>query len=198
VVEANLFEECNGEVEIVSNKSSENRYRSNTFRRCEGALTLRHGHGCIVEGNIFLGEAQPNTGGVRVIDAGHRVTHNYFRDLAGKDTRAALCLMNGIVNSPATGYFQVRRAEITSNTFLNCRETFVLGYAGEGGTLAPEDCTFTSNAVISKYMPHVRTITPLVRDKWEKNTMSAAAKNIPAPPPTVQDVGPAWSPSRPR
>ncbi len=198
VVESNLFEECNGEVEIVSNKSSENIYRGNFFRRCEGALTLRHGHACTVEGNVFLGENLPRTGGVRVIDADHRVTKNHFADLTGEGTRAALCMMNGIVDSKPNGYFPVRRAHIESNTFINCRETFVLGYADEGGTLPPEDCVFDGNTVVSKHAPHVRTTTPLVRAKWGENLMTDASANLPAAPPILQDVGPAWSQPSPR
>jgi poly(beta-D-mannuronate) lyase len=182
----------------VSNKSSENLYLTNTFRRCEGALTLRHGHACKVSGNVFLGEGQPRTGGVRVIDADHSVIGNHFRDLTGEGTRAALCMMNGVVNSKPNGYFPVRRAIIYYNTFANCRETFVLGYAGEGGTLAPEDCQFGGNFVNSKHTPHVRTITPLVRDKWEGNVMSETMENVPDQtvpnaPLTAKDVGPAWS-----
>lgn len=196
VVEENLFEECNGEVEIVSNKSSENTYRGNTFLRCEGALTLRHGHACTVEGNIFLGENAPRTGGVRVIDADHRVVNNSFFDLTGEGTRAALCMMNGIVNSKVNGYFQVRRAKIEANVFVNCRETFVLGYAGEGGTLSPEDCEFTKNVVASKHTPHVREITPLVRVQWNHNTMSDEDEARPVPS-RACEFGPEWRRSAP-
>ena len=71
VVENNLFEQCNGDVEIVSNKSGENVYRHNTFVECVGALTLRHGKGCVVEGNYFLGHLAPQTGGVRIIGEDH-------------------------------------------------------------------------------------------------------------------------------
>ena len=42
IVEENYFERCNGEGEIISNKSCENIYRHNLFDRCAGALTLRH------------------------------------------------------------------------------------------------------------------------------------------------------------
>lgn len=192
VVEENLFEECNGEVEIVSNKSSKNIYRKNVFRRCEGALTLRHGHACTVEGNVFLGEGQPRTGGVRVIDADHIVRDNFFLDLAGEETRAALCLMNGIVNSKPNGYYPVRRARIEANTFINCRETFILGYADEGGTLPPEDCVFARNVVVSKHAPHVRTVTPLVRDQWQENRLTESSDSVPAPPPYGAEFGPAW------
>ena len=64
VVEDNLFEACNGEFECVSNKSCGNVYRRNTFRRCTGALTLRHGNRCRIEGNFFLGEGAANAAGV--------------------------------------------------------------------------------------------------------------------------------------
>jgi len=194
-VESNLFEECNGEVEIISSKSSENIYRGNTFRRCEGALTLRHGHACTVEGNVFLGEGKPRTGGVRIIDADHRVVKNFFRDLTGEDTRAALCMMNGIVNSKPNEYYPVRRALVTANTLVNCAQNFVLGYAGEGGTLAPEDCVFERNRIVSKQEPHVRTITPLIRATWKDNAMSndpnAASDPFPAAL-TAAEVGPEW------
>ena len=43
IVEENFFDRCNGEGEIISNKSCGNVYRHNLFERCEGALTLRHG-----------------------------------------------------------------------------------------------------------------------------------------------------------
>eukprot|EP01031_Cornospumella_fuschlensis_P051210 gene51210-62619_t len=43
-----------GEPEAVSNKSSNNTYRYNTFREVRGQITLRHGDGCTVEGNFFF------------------------------------------------------------------------------------------------------------------------------------------------
>jgi len=202
IVEENLFEGCSGEVEIVSNKSCENVYRHNTFRRCEGALTMRHGHACTVEGNFFFGEGQPNTGGVRVIDAGHRVLNNYFADLGGEKTRAALCLMNGIVNSKPNGYFQVRNAVIAFNTFVNCRETFVLGFANEGGTLPPEDSVFANNLVSSPHGPLARIDTPLRRCTWPGNLFFGAASGLPADltlleadPKLAQDSTGLWRPS---
>ncbi|SVB88483.1 uncharacterized protein METZ01_LOCUS241337, partial [marine metagenome] len=86
----NLFEGCSGEAEIITNKSCENYFQSNTFRKCQGALTLRHGDRSVVEGNFFLGEGEKSTGGVRVIGEGHRIWNNYFCDLTGSGARAAL------------------------------------------------------------------------------------------------------------
>jgi len=149
VVAANYFEQCNGEIEIISNKSCENIYRNNIFFECAGALTLRHGNRCEVYGNVFIGNGRNNTGGVRIIGEDHHVANNSFFDLAGQDARAAICLMNGVVNSPPNGYFQVKRAFIASNTFVRCRQNFVIGYPGEKATLLPVECVITNNIIVA-------------------------------------------------
>jgi poly(beta-D-mannuronate) lyase len=149
-VEFNLFQECNGEVEIVSNKSCENVYRHNTFLNSEGAMTLRHGNRCVVEANYFLGNHRKNTGGVRIIGEDHRVVNNLFSELGGEETRSALTLMNGLKDSPLHGYFQVKRATIAFNTFLNCKSALVLGYVSDnpkGADLPPLDCVFAHNVL---------------------------------------------------
>lgn len=111
-VEYNYFENCNGETEIISNKSCENIYRYNTFYECEGTLTLRHGNNCTVHGNFFFGNGKSMTGGVRIIGENHKVFNNYFQDLAGTGFRAPLSLMNGIPDSPLNEYFQVKDPHI--------------------------------------------------------------------------------------
>ncbi|MCL2651402.1 MAG: polysaccharide lyase 6 family protein, partial [Candidatus Azobacteroides sp.] len=120
VVEGNYFERCNGEVEIISNKSCENRIINNTFVECEGSVVLRHGNRNEVSGNYFFGNGKENTGGVRVINAGHKIFNNYFYGLKGKDFRAPLVIMNGVPNSPANRYNQVKDVEIMFNTWVDC------------------------------------------------------------------------------
>ncbi len=68
IVENNVFDRCDGEVEIISNKSNGNIYRGNLFLRSRGALTLRHGDDTLVEGNVFRGDGKDFTGGIRVIN----------------------------------------------------------------------------------------------------------------------------------
>jgi poly(beta-D-mannuronate) lyase len=152
VAEFNLFEECDGEAEIISNKSCDNVYRYNTFHRCSGALTLRHGNNCTVAGNFFLGAGVRGTGGVRIVGVGHRVYNNYFADLTGDDQRAALCLMNGLRNSPANGYVQVQSALVAFNTFVNCKVPVIVGLTDKdaGNHLPPEGCTFADNLFFIK------------------------------------------------
>lgn len=150
VVEENLFTACDGEVEIISNKSCGNTYRANTFVESAGTLTLRHGHRNLVIGNFFLGRGKAMTGGIRVINEDQRVFNNYLADLRGEGTYAALCLMNGIPNGPPEGYDQVRRAVIAFNTIVDCRAGIVLGYQSptrHEATAAPHDVTFANNLV---------------------------------------------------
>jgi poly(beta-D-mannuronate) lyase len=98
IVEDNYFEHCNGEVEIISVKSLDNIVRRNTFFECEGTLTLRHGDNTTIDGNFFIGNNKPNTGGVRVINAHHKIYNNFFYELAGDGFRSALAILNGVPN----------------------------------------------------------------------------------------------------
>lgn len=154
-VDHNLFVECNGEAEIISSKSCENRYDSNAFLRCSGALTLRHGDRCRVEGNWFLGEEADGSGGVRITGEGHRVVNNYFSALRGDDHRAALSIMRGQADDPQKGYAPVRGAVVAYNTFVDCEETLVVGLADDDvrARAVPEGCTIANNLIVSRHTP---------------------------------------------
>ncbi len=153
-VEHNLFEECDGEIEIISNKSGNNIFRHNTFRRSSGTLTLRHGNEASVYGNYFLGEGKSRSGGVRIIGERHRVYNNYFQDLEGTGYRAAVSIVNGVPNSPLNRYFQVKDAVVAFNTFVNVEETFVLG-AGRSSeqSLSPDGLQIVNNLVVTPNGP---------------------------------------------
>ncbi len=146
IVEDNLFVRCDGESEIISNKSCGNVYRRNTFRECSGALTLRHGDDCRVEQNFFLGNNARGTGGVRIIGSGHVVVNNYFSELQGDDARSGVSFMNGLLDSPLSGYFQVQDAVVAFNTFVDCKVAMTIGLgAGPKQPLAPRNCTVQYN-----------------------------------------------------
>ncbi|QKG79463.1 polysaccharide lyase 6 family protein [Tenuifilum thalassicum] len=151
IVEYNLFEECDGEIEIISNKSVGNHYRYNTFDRCEGTLTLRHGSDCWVYGNFFFGDLSKDCGGIRIIGPGHRVFNNYLENLNGTSYRAAISLVNGIPDSPANGYRQVDDARVGYNTIINCKEPFAIG-AGvdEEKTLPPINSYIENNLIVAR------------------------------------------------
>ena len=159
LVEENFFFACNGDVEVISSKSCGNTYRCNTFDSCAGTLTLRHGNACTVQGNWFFGRGLPSAGGVRVIAEDHVVFNNYFDGLTGSGARAALCMMDGVVNSALNEYFQVKRAQIVFNTFVGCSNNFVIGQSDGGGTLAPIDSTIANNIVRGGKSPLVNILT---------------------------------------
>jgi poly(beta-D-mannuronate) lyase len=181
IVEHNYFQECSGEIEIISSKSCDNVYRYNTFVDCEGALTLRHGNRCVVDGNIFLGHGKRSTGGVRIIGEEHQVINNYFEGLAGDGARSAISLMNGIPNSPLNGYFQVKRAVVAFNTCVDSKATLTIGLVGSnpaGGVLAPEDCTFANNIFRGKETLILQSTNP-TGAIWQGNLLFGGEPGVP-------------------
>ena len=81
-VEKNLFENCDGEAEIISIKTSSNIIRQNTFRNSIGTVTTRQCSGTVIENNYFLGNGKKrNVGGVRVIGPRQIIRNNYFEGL---------------------------------------------------------------------------------------------------------------------
>jgi len=128
LVADNLFDECNGEVEVISSKTNFNEFRNNVFYKSEGSLVTRHGNYCTVDGNYFIGdETSSNVGGIRLIGTGHTVTNNYFYNLRGQDFRGPLAVMNGIPKSPLNRYIQVTDVVIAYNSWIDCVEPLQFG-----------------------------------------------------------------------
>lgn len=152
IVDGNFFEHCNGEVEIISNKSGDNKLVNNTFYECEGSLVLRHGNNATVAGNWFIGNGKPFTGGVRVINEGHKIYNNFFYKLAGDEFRSGLAVMNAIPNSPANGYAPVRNVLIANNTYYDCAYPWAFGVGkGERNRIVkPESTLLLNNLVYCK------------------------------------------------
>ncbi|AUC74212.1 chondroitinase-B domain-containing protein [Olleya sp. Bg11-27] len=120
LVESNYFDRTNGEHEIISNKSCQNTFKYNTFFECTGTLTMRHGNETLVDGNVFIGNGKPSTGGVRIINESQTVINNYHVGLTGYRFRGAFVMMNGVPNSPPNRYVPVIDSKLNNNTFVNC------------------------------------------------------------------------------
>lgn len=147
-VSGNFFEKCNGEIEVISNKSCGNIYSNNLFLECKGMLTLRHGNNCTVAGNYFFGNGVSESGGVRIIGENHKVYNNYFENLRGTGYRAALCLVRGKENSALSEYFQVKNAFVAFNTIVNCSQAFSINYNSSSSlTLAPIGSVIAHNHI---------------------------------------------------
>ena len=128
IIANNLFEECNGEVEIISSKTNFNIIKNNVFYKSEGSVVTRHGNYVTIDGNYFIGDGvNEQYGGIRIINTGHWVTNNYFFNLKGTSFRSPLAVMNGIPKSPLNRYNQVTDVVVAYNTYVNCSSPWQFG-----------------------------------------------------------------------
>jgi poly(beta-D-mannuronate) lyase len=162
-VEFNLFEECDGDPEIVSVKSNDNSIRYNTFNRNHGTLCLRQGNRSRVEGNYFFGGGKPNamfgtqtihTGGIRVYGTDHIIINNYFEGLQGTVWEAPITLTQGeVITGSSTNYslhFRPERITIAYNTLVNNAYGIELGYTKADGSYNKKlmDIKIANNLVV--------------------------------------------------
>ncbi|WP_024869400.1 polysaccharide lyase 6 family protein [Pseudoxanthomonas suwonensis] len=176
LVENNWFEGCDGEVEIVSNKSGGNTYRGNVFFQSRGALVLRHGDGNLVEGNFFFGGNKPHTGGIRVINRRQVVRNNYLEGLAGEGFASALSVMYGVPDSPLNRYVQVDEAVIEHNTIVDARSIVIGAGKDEERSAPPVRSRFARNLLVNgDGRDPVRVPGELSGIAFEGNVQSPAA-----------------------
>jgi poly(beta-D-mannuronate) lyase len=190
LVELNLFEDCDGELEIISNKSCENVYRRNTFLNCAGMFTLRHGNRCVVDGNIFIAHNKKGSGGIRVIGEDHVVINNYIDGVA----MGGFWITAGIVNSELVGYFQSRNCLIASNIFVNSPGPAMhldAGFGSSRRTLRPENISVVSN-IFKVTEGALYKGTEGAGWKWMGNQTNQAGMISQPRALTRMEVGPEW------
>ncbi|UXX78264.1 alginate lyase [Reichenbachiella carrageenanivorans] len=141
----NYFDRCDGEHEIISNKSCGNLFKGNVFDECVGTLTFRHGNENIAESNAFFGNGKPHTGGIRVINEKQKVINNYGYGLTGHRFRGALVVMNGVPNSPINRYHPVKDSQINSNTFVNCDYVQLCAGSDAERSAVPQSTSISNN-----------------------------------------------------
>lgn len=162
VVEHNLFEDCDGDPEIVSVKSCDNIIRHNTFRKCYGTLSLRHGNRNLVEGNYFFGDGKPQgispdgadlyTGGIRIYGTDHLIINNYMEGLNGTRWDAPITLTLGDAidgeSSNLSKHFRAERVTIAFNTLVNNTHGIEIGYDNNDNYNKDlEDITIANNLI---------------------------------------------------
>ncbi len=130
-VSNNYFVKADGENEIITNKSKNNTYTNNTFRRSRGSLVLRHGSRATVDGNYFLGENVDGTGGIRITDSYHNITNNYIQDCIAVENNAkwnnGITFIGGSDNADvdcnstdvSNGYQKTTDINVSNNTIMN-------------------------------------------------------------------------------
>ena len=176
LVEHNLFEDCDGEIEVISNKSCDNVYRGNTFRECAGFLTLRHGNRCRVEGNFFFGHLKRGSGGIRVIGQDHVVANNFIDSVAD----GAVRLTAGIPDGPATGYVEARNVAVVFNTVTDSPGAAIeldAGFGSSGRTLRPESIVIAHNVFSLPNQSELTRGTEGAGFRWTGNFSNLAVEH---------------------
>ena len=152
IIEHNLFEQCDGDPEIVSIKTSDNVVRYNTFRRSQGGLTARQGNRSLLYGNFFLGEGAAGTGGIRAYGDDHKIFNNYFEGLTGTAATAPIAITNGdaddadLPGSDQSKHYRPRRIIVANNTLVGNESNIEIG---GNYNLPPSDLVFANNLIVA-------------------------------------------------
>jgi poly(beta-D-mannuronate) lyase len=141
VVENNLFEKCDGDLEVISVKSTSDIIRYNTLRDSDGTITLRHGWGSLVEGNYLLGGET----GIRIFGNDHTVINNVVQNSTGQ----ALAIGGGEVRDDTTSGTDHEAADhvlVAFNTFA-ADESSPLKMGDSSKAYQPSDITVADNVI---------------------------------------------------
>lgn len=151
--EYNLFVRCNGENEMISNKSSGNTYRYNTVIDSR-EISQRHGNDCRYYGNYMK-----KSGGLRVYGDRHKIFNNY---LEGNSIGVNMGNGGGDIDQGAklTEHDRPDDNLVAFNTFINNSTHYQMG--GRIGGLGSSNTVVVNNifqgggklASISGTAPH--------------------------------------------
>jgi len=163
-VEYNLFENCDGDPEIVSVKSCDNLIKGNTFQNCLGTVCLRQGSRNVVDGNYFFGNGKTiegnGCGGIRVYGLDHKIINNYFEGLTGEKWDAACTITNGDVSNPSSSWNSHNIPEnvvFAFNTYVNNKSDIEIGFTNNDNYgKAPLNCLIANNIYIQNENPIVK------------------------------------------
>lgn len=163
VVRNNRFIRCNGEGEVVSNKSSGNRYIKNTFEDCDGELVMRGGHDCVIDSNTIKGA----NSGIRVNGTGHTITNN---TITGGKT--GIRLMYGMAKGKNEIGFYIAAANcIIKNNIISNTATGIL--VGDN-----KNENWTGKFDTKRYPSHVMQDVAPVDNAFTGNKFNGVAKTI--------------------
>ena len=160
IVEYNLFEDCDGENELISVKASRVTVRYNTIRNCPAQFTLRHGNFNQVYGNYFI-----NTPGLRIFGDDHLIYSNHFENCS-----IGINIGNGGAEvadgAPLTSHDRPDRVLIAFNTLVNNKTNIVQTARNNG--LGSTYITIANN-IIQGGGPAASIVGPATNHFWEGN-----------------------------
>jgi hypothetical protein len=160
IVRYNLFENCQGDAEVITNKSCCNIYHHNTFRSNVGLLVLRHGIYNIVRDNVFLGRYN----GIRLYGKKQLVKSNFFRSSKKIDKALLGPLVIGFgkvktEEESGASYVKVKDSRFLKNIFVikavdNEEKNMIVAWgrkgSGGGWDEMPEDNKFLDNIIVAR------------------------------------------------
>ncbi len=171
IIENNLFQNLNGEVEIVSIKSGHNLVKGNTVIDSKGMLTSRHGKYNYFENNVILQDGIDSTGGIRVYDGGHVIQNNYIQGVrSSSNTFGGITIGSGdnlITETTAlNGHWTANNVLIENNTFYDNEQSILYGYKYLHN---PTDITFKDNVIYSSDYSSVteKLSNPMTNETFE-------------------------------
>jgi poly(beta-D-mannuronate) lyase len=140
IVEHNLFEDCDGENELISVKASRVTVRYNTIRNCPAQFTLRHGNFNQVYGNYFF-----NTPGLRIFGDDHLIHSNHFENCS-----IGINIGNGGAEvadgAPLTSHDRPDRVLIAFNTLVNNKTN--IAQTAKANGLGSTSITIANNIIV--------------------------------------------------
>jgi hypothetical protein len=161
VIEYNLFENCDGESEIVSFKSNQHIFRHNTILDSQGQIVVRAANYVKIIGNFFINTnpKKPRVGGIRLHGNEHTVFNNYFQGLTGGglstmwgDFEVSSVVIDADISPREEAYRSTLRAYVLFNTWVNCAQFLDLGKKAARANninlyLPPKDWVIQNNLV---------------------------------------------------
>ena len=171
--EYNLFIRCDGENEMISNKSSGNTYRYNTVIDAR-EISQRHGNDCFYYGNYLR-----NSEGIRVYGDRHKIFNNYF-----ETNSVGLNMGNGdgdVYNGALlTAHDRPDDNVVVFNTFIGNNTHYQMG--GRTGGLGSSNTVVANNLFIGGgNMAGISSSAPYT-GSWSNNLRwnTSSAGNMPA------------------
>ena len=160
VVRNNTFIACNGEPEVISNKSSGNSYINNSFEDCFGELVMRGGHDCLIDSNTIRG----GNCGIRVNGTHHTITHNKIENV-----KTGIRLMYGMSKGKTEIGFYVAASDciIKNNSITNSDTGILIGDS--------KNADWTGKFDVKKYPSRTMQDVAPFNNTIQDNTIKAKA-----------------------
>lgn len=198
IIEQNLFEDCNGDPEVISIKSSGNTIRNNTFVNNKGSLVLRHGNNNVVSENVFLGNGDSQMGGIRVYGSDHKIVQNYFENVGNPETYGAISVPAGNVDEGSgnlSSHFRPVNTTIRGNILINNNYSIVVGNSSNGSR-SPRNTTFEDN-IVTGTKRQLFLVRSTENTQYKNNIaypQGNASVGLPTSPNTIRNENPNLTP----